>query len=361
VAKPTFDSLSPKNIAVFSFLLICFFVCSRLGTRLPFVQPYSRTIWLPAGCAIAAFILFGYRIWPAVLVGSILGHVTVLGLVRASFEAPVAATMEGIIGSYLVNKFAHGVKAFDTSKDVIRFLFLACICATAIDIPVAFQTNYFIRHHNFTDSCFMVLHWWLAHCIGVLVVAPFFILLIRGSHHRLDLPEVVELTFLIFGLISVSLLVFGPLSTTLNKAQIVSPYMFTPFLVWAAFRFCPLEAAGATFVLFASAIWGTLHGYGQFVSPNHAVSLTLLDTFVGVNGAMTLIVAAVVAERRRSAMELLAVQSLLHAAVDAKNRELAMTVTALEKEAAVHALTRKSLRDNQERLRLRVESQERAQ
>jgi hypothetical protein len=137
--------------------------------------------------------------------------------------------------------------------------------------------------------------------------------------------------------------------------------MFTPFLVWAAFRFCPLEAAGATFILFVSAIWGTMHGYGQFVSNNHAISLTLLDTFVGVNGAMTLIVAAVVAQRRRSEVELLAVQSLLRAAVEAKNRELVMTVSALEEEVAVHEATRKSLRDNQERLRLRVQSQERAQ
>src|SRR5208283_4079030 len=105
------------------------------------MQPYSRTIWLPAGCAIAAFILFGYRIWPALLVGSFLGHATALGLVRAAFEAPVAATLEGIVGAYLVNKFAHGVKAFDTSKDVIRFLFFTCICATAIDVPLTFNTN----------------------------------------------------------------------------------------------------------------------------------------------------------------------------------------------------------------------------
>jgi integral membrane sensor domain MASE1 len=361
LAKPTSDSLSLKNIALFSFLLICSFACSRLGTRLPFMQPYSRTIWLPAGCAIAAFILFGYRIWPALLVGSFLGHATALGLVRAAFEAPVAATLEGIVGAYLVNKFAHGVKAFDTSKDVIRFLFFTCICATAIDVPLTFNTNYFIRHHSFTDSSLMVLQWWLAHSIGVLVVAPFIILLIRGSHHPLDFAEVVELTILLFGLIFVCLLVFGPLSTTLNRAQIVSPLMFTPFLIWAAFRFCPLEAAGATFILFVSAIWGTMHGYGQFVSKNHAVALTLLDTFVGVNGIMTLIVAAVVMQRRRSEVQLLAVQSLLRAAVEAKNRELAMTVTALEEEVAVHEVTRKSLRDNQERLRLRAENQEKAQ
>ena len=296
------------------------------------------------------------------LVGSFLGHANAFGLVRASFEAPVAATLEGLAGAYLVNKFANGVNAFDTSKNVIRFLFLACICATSIDIPVAFHTNYFIRHHSFTDSCFMMLHWWLAHCIGVLVVTPFLILLIRGSHHPLDMAEGIELAILLFGLIFVCLLVFGPLfSTTLNKTQIVRPYMSIPFLLWAAIRFCPLESAGTTLILFASAIVGTMHGYGPFVSQSHVVALSDLDTFVGVNGAMSLIVAAVVMQRRRSAMELLAMQSLLHAAVEAKDRELAITVAALEREVAVHSVARKSLRDNQERLRLHTESQERAQ
>lgn len=297
-----------------------------------------------------------------VLVGSFLGHANALGLVRASFEAPVAATLEGLAGAYLVNKFANGVNAFDTSKNVIRFLFLAYICATSIDIPVAFHTNYFIRHHSFTDSCFMMLHWWLAHCIGVLVVAPFVILLIRGSHHPLDMAEGIELAILLFGLIFLCLLVFGPpFSTTLNRSQIVRSYMSIPFLLWAAIRFCPLESAGTTLILFASAIVGTMHGYGPFVSQSHVVALSDLDTFVGVNGAMSLIVAAVVVQRRRSAMELLAVQSLLHAAVEAKDRELAITVATLEREVAVHSVARKSLRDNQERLRRQIESQERAQ
>jgi hypothetical protein len=129
-----------------------------------------------------------------------------------------------------------------------------------------------------------------------------------------------------------------------------------PFLLWAAFRFCPLEAAGTTLILFGSAIWGTVHGYGTFASPNRQHSLILLDSFVGVIGTTTLVVAALVMERRRYETELLGWHTLLRASVDEKGQELADLVRALEVEVAGHSQTKMSLRDSQERLQLLAEN-----
>ena len=309
------------------------------------MQPFATPIWLPAGGVIAAFIVFGYRVWPAVLLGSFLGHISSLGFVGASFVVPVGATLEGLAGAYLVNTFAHGVKAFDTAKDVFRFAFFTCICAPSINAAIGIAVNYFGGHGSFENSALLVLSWWLSHGIGALVLAPFFILLFGAPHHRLDLPELGELVVLLFGLFFVCLLVFGPLSVSLNQHQVVRVWVCVPFLLWAAFRFCPLEAAGTTLILFGSAIWGTLHGHGSFVSQNLTVSLAVLDTFIGVIGTTTLVVAAMVVERRRMEEQLLGVQSLLQAKV-------ANTVQALDKEIAVHARTKKSLQDNQEQFRL---------
>jgi integral membrane sensor domain MASE1 len=359
VAKSLLNSFSPKNLVLFAFLTLSYFIAARLGVRLALVQPYATPIWLPAGGALAALLVFGYRVWPAILVGSFLGHVTTLGLVTTSFVIPVGATLEGLAGAYLVNKFAHGVKAFDTAKDVVLFVLFACICAPSINATVGIAVNYFSGPANLMDSALVVLTWWLSHGIGVLVVAPFLILLFRAAHHRLNLLEFGELTLLLLGLIFVCLLVFGPLSLSLNKDQVVRAWLCVPFLIWAGFRFCPLEAAGTTLILFGSAIWGTMHGYGSFMSNDRMVSLALLDTFVGVIGTMTLVVAAMVVERRRIEEELLGVQSLLQAMVEGKDRELAGTVEALNVEVAGHAQTRRSLRDNQLRLQLLAENMKR--
>ena len=352
MAKRLPNSLLLKDVALFAFLTLGYFMSVRVGLRSALAQPFPTPIWLPAGGAIAAFVVFGYRVWPALLVGSFLGHVSSLGFVGASFVVPVGATLEGLAGAYLVNTFAHGVKAFDTAKDVLRFALFTCICTPSITAAVAIGVNYFGGYASFTQSSLLVLSWWLSHGIGALVLAPFLISLFGAPHHRLNLREFGELTILLFGLIFVCLLVFSPLSPSLNRDQLIRVWLCVPFLMWAAFRFCPLEAAGTTLILFGSAIWGTLHGYGSFLSKNRMISLALLDTFVGVIGTTTLVVAALVLERRRMEEQLLGVQSLLQAKVEGKSRQLAETVQALDMEIAVHARTRKSLQDNQEQFRL---------
>jgi integral membrane sensor domain MASE1 len=356
VTKGLNNSFSLKNLALLAFLTLCYFVAARLGLKQALVQPYSTPIWLPAGGGIAALLLFGNWVWPAVLVGSFLGHVSVLGLVATSFIIPIGATLEGLTGAYLVNRFAHGVKAFDTAKGVLRFVFFACVFAPAANVLVGISTNYFSGRASLANSALPVFTWWLAHGIGVLVLAPFLILLFRDSHHRLTLGELGELTGLLLGLIFVCLLVFGPLSLSWNKDQIVRAWLCVPFLIWAGFRFCPLEAAGTTLILFGSSIWGTVHGYGSFVSRNLTISVALVDSFVGVIGTMTLVVAALVVERRRIEEELLGVQSLLQSAMEEKDRELSVTVHALDVEVAIHSQTKRSLRDNQERLHLLAEN-----
>jgi integral membrane sensor domain MASE1 len=347
VVKELVRSLSPTNLAFLASLTVIYFVVGRLGTRIAFVHPYVTPIWISAAFAFAACMLFGYRVWPAVFVGSFLAHVSSSGLEAASFGVPIAATLECVLGSYLVNKFAHGVKAFDSAKDVFLFVLFACICAPSFSATLGIVVMYFSGR---TNLGFMWVTWWLAHSIGILLVTPFLVLLIRPSHHRFDLREFGELTILVLGLIFVCLLVFGPLSLSLNKDYVVQAWLCVPFLIWAGFRFCPLEAAGTTLILFGSAIWGTLHGYGSFVSKNLTTSLILLDTFVGVIGTMTLVVAGMVVERRRIEGELLGTQSLLQDAVERKDRDLVVTVQTLEVEVTGHAQTKRALRESYERL-----------
>jgi len=63
------------------------------------------------------------------------------------------------------------------------------------------------------------------------------------------------------------------------------------------------------------------------------------------------VVAAMVVERRRIEGELLATHILLREAVDRKERDLVVTVRALEVEVTGHVQTKKALRDSQERFR----------
>jgi integral membrane sensor domain MASE1 len=344
-------SLSPRELVLLALITLIYLAAGKVGQEIVFVYRYLTPISLPSGIAFVAFIFFGYRVWPAVLVGSFLGHVSTMGFVVTTmgFAIPslaiaVGVTLEGLVGAYLVNKFAHGMEAFDTAQDTFRFVLFACIAAPSIGATLGVGRFYLAGETTLMHFGFMWLTWWLAHGIGILLVAPFLILLLRASHHRLDWHELGELTALVLGLIFVCLLVFGPLSRSLNKNQVVEAWVCVPFLIWAGFRFCPLEAAGTTLILFGSAIWGTLHGYGSFVGKDLTTSLVILDTFIGIIGTMTLVVAAMVVERSGFEGELLGVHGLLREAVEERDHEL-------QAEVADHMQTKKALQESQKQLR----------
>lgn len=343
------EQFTKRDLALCTFLIAIYFVAGRLGLKLAFVQPSVTAIWLPSGIALAAFVLLGYRIWPAILVGAFLVDASSSGQVLTSTGIAVGNTLEGLVGAYLVNRFARGAKSFNTAEGVFKFAFFACVVNTSISATMGVGVLYFAKLASLPEVGYLWVTWWLADGIGILLVAPFLILVFGTSHHPMDWRETMEVMALILGLIIVSLLVFGPLSLTLNQRQFVQVWLCVPFLIWGAFRFCQLEAAGITLILFGSAIWGTLHRYGPFGTPDMNVALLHLDTFIGVICTMTMAVAAMVAERRLTEEGLIGLQGIMHEAVEKKDRDLAATVETLQEEVGSRLRIEKALRDSNER------------
>ncbi len=348
MATQPFHLPSLKRLTLLAGLTGVYFVAAHLNLEISLVLPFVTPVWIPSGIALAALLVFGYGVWPAIFVASLLGHVTMSG---SSFLMPLGATIEGLAGAYVVNRFFSGLRAFDTAKDVCGFVFGACVCTPLISPTLGVGRLYLLGQLHLREALLVWLTWWLAHGIGILIFAPFLILLLRPSPKGWSPARLGELAAVLLGLIFVCLLVFGPLSVTLNRQKLATAWLCIPFLVWAGFRFRPLEATGTTLILFGSAIWGTVQGYGSFAGASLTKSLLLLDTFIAVVGTMTLIVAAMVAEQREAEEQLRATQLLLRIAAEEKERDLVVTVQALEIEASGHVRTKSALRAIHERLR----------
>src|SRR5215813_12910982 len=113
--------LVPQLALVVSLTLI-YFAAGRLGLRLAFVNASASAVWPPTGIALAASLVLGYRIWPAILLGAFLVNVTTSGVVGTSIAIAVGNTLEGIIGTYLVNRFAHGRQVFEQARDIFTYV-----------------------------------------------------------------------------------------------------------------------------------------------------------------------------------------------------------------------------------------------
>src|SRR6266480_2580132 len=116
-----------KRILVFLALnlLLCgvYFVAGRAGLSraFTFVNSNVSPIWPPAGIAIAAVILLGYRVWPAILIGSFFVNKMRLGAGPGTDVTCIAIaagnTLEALLIAGTVRLFANGAAAFERSRD----------------------------------------------------------------------------------------------------------------------------------------------------------------------------------------------------------------------------------------------------
>jgi integral membrane sensor domain MASE1 len=93
-------------------LFAVYFAAGKLGLKLAFVHVSATAVWPPTGIALAALLTLGYGVWPAILVGAFLVNLTNAGTVATSIGIAAGNTLEGLLGAYLVNRFANGPEVF---------------------------------------------------------------------------------------------------------------------------------------------------------------------------------------------------------------------------------------------------------
>ena len=111
-------SQSLRRLAWLLGLAAVYYFGAKLGLRFAYINSSVTTIWPPAGIALAAFVLFGYRVWPAILGAAFLANFTTTGAVLPSLGIAIGNTIEGLLAAYLVNRFARGGRVFDRVRDI---------------------------------------------------------------------------------------------------------------------------------------------------------------------------------------------------------------------------------------------------
>src|SRR5467141_4013992 len=288
-----------KDLAALAVLAAVYFAAGKLGLKLAFVNASATAVWPCTGIALAALLIFGYRVWPAVLAGAFLVNLTTAGSVATSIGIAVGNTLEPVVGCYLVSRFAGGRQAFERAPDIFKFAFLAGMVSTTISATVGVTSLSLGRFANWTEYGPVWRTWWLGDGVGAVLVTPLVLLWRENPRLNWTRDQIIELALLFLGLFFTVWIVFGGRFHSEVKNYPLE-YLCIPFLIWAAFRFGRRMAATATCVLAGIAIWGTLQGYGPFSRETLNTSLLLAQSFVGIVAVTSLALAAEVSERKRA-------------------------------------------------------------
>ncbi|MCI4319278.1 MAG: MASE1 domain-containing protein [Thermoplasmata archaeon] len=283
-----------------------YFVAGKAGLFLATGNASVSAVWPPTGIAIAALVLGGAELWPAVFVGAFFVNLTTTWDLSSTLGIASGNTMEGLVGAYLAVRYASGKRALERPQTVLAFALLSGFLASTIAATVGTTSLWLAHLARPADLLRTWVPYWLGDSIGAIEVGGLLLAVAplrstsRPAFSTPGRPEVAAL-----GLITVStaLLVFARSpGSVLGGYPLV--FLVLPPIVWAAFRFGPAGAAVSTSVVSVVAIAATVSGLGPFATLPTSVSLLALRVFIGSLALTALLVAADVAEHDRVEGEL---------------------------------------------------------
>src|SRR5436309_364996 len=276
-----------------------YFAAGKLGLRLAFEHASATAVWPPTGIALAAMLLYGYRVWPAIFVGAYLVNATTVGSVWTSLGIAAGNTLEGLLGVWLVRRWASGGDVFARAWDIFKFVALAGLFSTTVSATVGVTSLATAGYASWERFGAIWLTWWLGDVAGALVVTPVLVLWGTDRSMRFTRAKAFELALVLAAVVLAGIIVFDRLGFA-GASNYPLEFLCIPPLVYAAFRFGQREAATCVALLAGLAIVGTLAGHGPFARASPNDSLLLLHAFMMTLTIVTLPLAAIAREPARS-------------------------------------------------------------
>jgi EAL domain-containing protein (putative c-di-GMP-specific phosphodiesterase class I)/integral membrane sensor domain MASE1 len=283
-------------LARLGLVAFAYFAVARLSLGLAIPPGYATAVWPPSGIAVAAVLLAGNRMWPAIWLGAALANVGVESSLLSAVVFASGNTLEALVVAQLTRRYAGDAGRFERAEDVFKFVATcawgAAVAATVALLPLA--AGYRLDAEGALRNWWT---WWQGDVSGMLLVVP---LVLGWSAPGEAWPRRKKAEAACFGL----LLLAAAAAIASERASHLAPFSLTfvalPFIMWAAFRFGQREVASAIAVTCGIAVWYAIQRRELFGGLELNELLLLLLTFISIVVTTGLVLAAVLRERQRT-------------------------------------------------------------
>jgi signal transduction histidine kinase len=300
-----------------------YYIAAVIGSALAFPAAPVSALWAPNALLMAVLLLVPTRRWWIYLLAVAPFHV----LAQVSTTAPIQILLqyvfncaEAVIGAAALVRFEGQPVRLGSLRAMANLILIGGIASpllTSLSMAGAFSllglTN---------DVWLTVIARTITNTFATIILVPLVLRaadVLRARAWRRSTRDIVEATIVAIALIAVSWYVFvSPNAHPSSGSALL--YAPLPLLILATVRFGLTGVCGTVLLVGSVATWGVLHGSGPFVS--HAPVQNALATvaFLNVTCVPLLLLAAVLAERKRSAAALERSQRL-HRSVMASLRD----------------------------------------
>ena len=316
-------TLDPRGLAIYAFDLVivgtAYYVLANVGLTLAAIHSTAIPIWLPTGLAVAAVLLRGIRVWPAILAAAFAAgaptdvvDAAAADSTLASFAIAAGNTLEAVLGGYLINVWSHGRRTFETPTGVAKFALVSLVPSTMVGAAAGVGSLCLAGHVDWADAIAVWAMWWLRDAAGALVFAPVVVLWGIGDFRSFNLGKIAASAGVSVAAGVVGLVAFSPLLDLGMNTSALGLLAILP-LLWAALRCGQRDTATAALILSGFAVWGALAGVPPFPGTRLNESfLPLIMLMVSVS-VPSLALSADVAVRKRLETKLRQQEQILRA------------------------------------------------
>lgn len=166
--------------SVVSMALI-YIVLGKLSLLLAIPPGHATAMFLPAGLAIAAVLLWGGRLLPGIFLGSLIlhlwvnleaGHPLFSTATLVALGIAIGALLQTVVAVALVRFYVSSPTELSGEKEIVCFLLLAGPVASFIGASIGISALLFGGVIAPGAFLFGWLTWWVGDVIGVVIMAP---------------------------------------------------------------------------------------------------------------------------------------------------------------------------------------------
>src|SRR5258705_5401770 len=162
-----------KPVLQFALVFLAYFVAGKLGQATTNIRSSNLgPVWPAYGIAVAAFLGFGYRAWPAVAARALLVAYQSPVPALAAAGQTIGATLGAASAAFFVRRIAHFDPRLSRLRDALGFITLAALGSAIVSSTIGVASLYLTHVQAYSGLGSAWLVYWLGDSTGVLLVTP---------------------------------------------------------------------------------------------------------------------------------------------------------------------------------------------
>jgi len=173
-------------------IAIAYFATAKISLLLAIPPGYATAVWPPAGIALASVLLCGSRVWPGILIGSLLANistsldptssVTIARSIGIASIVGAGAALQALGTAALIRRIAPRSIELTNERQVFAFFALAGPVGCVTNATIGVATLVASGAVPLSAAAFSWWTWWIGDSIGALIFAPLVLMWLERGH-----------------------------------------------------------------------------------------------------------------------------------------------------------------------------------